>query len=70
MVFSESTCLLNLGSPVLKGTVRTKESILLTYSCKEARKTLLVYSNNREVLDRMRASVLGRLKAKAVPMDD
>ena len=42
----------------------------MTYSCKEARKTLLVYSSSRDVLDRIRDSVLGRLKAKAVPMED
>ena len=31
---------------------------------------MLVYSNNSDVLDRIRASVLGLLNAKAVPMDD
>ena len=31
---------------------------------------MLVYSNNSDVLDRIRASVFGLLKAKAVPMDD
>ena len=72
MVFSESTCLLNLGSPVLQGTVKTslKDITVGTHSCNEARKTLLVYSNNSDVLDRIRASVLGLLNAKAVPMDD
>ena len=42
----------------------------MTHSCKEARKTLLVYSSSRDVLERMRDSVLGLLKAKAVPMED
>ena len=42
----------------------------MTHSCKEARKTLLVYSSNRDVLDRIRDSVLGLLKAKAVPIED
>ena len=45
-------------------------SVAVTHSCKEARKTLLVYSNSRDVLDRIRDSVLGLLKAKAVPMED
>ena len=40
------------------------------YSCRESRKTLLVYSSNSEVLESRRASLLGLLKANAVPMED
>ena len=42
----------------------------MTHSCKEARKTLLVYSSKRDVLERIRDSVLGLLKANAVPIED
>ena len=42
----------------------------LTHSCSESRKTLLVYSSSSDVLDSSSASLLGRLKAKAVPMAD
>jgi hypothetical protein len=41
-----------------------------THSCKELRKTLEVYSRSREVLEKLRAWLLGLEKAKAVPRDD
>ena len=41
-----------------------------TYSCSEFRNTLEVYSSRREVLERLRASLLGRENAKAVPSGD
>ena len=41
-----------------------------TYSCREFRKTLDVYSNKRDVFERLRATLFGLEKANAVPTDD
>ena len=41
-----------------------------TYSWRESRKALEVYSRSREVLDSSSASLLGLEKAKAVPWAD
>ena len=41
-----------------------------TYSWSEFRKTLDVYSNRRDVLERLSATLFGLEKAKAVPTDD
>ena len=42
----------------------------MTYSWRESRKTLLVYSRSSDVLDSSSASRLGRENAKAVPIED
>ena len=41
-----------------------------SYSCRELIKTRDVYSSNNDVLERLRDSLLGQEKAKAVPRDD
>ena len=41
-----------------------------TYSWRESRKTLEVYSRRREVLESRSASLFGREKANAVPCAD
>ena len=43
---------------------------LNTYSCNELRNTLDVYSRSKDVFDRLRATLLGLEKAKAVPSGD
>ena len=47
--------------------LNSSRNVGMTYSCRELRKTLDVYSRRREVLERLRATLFGLENAKAVP---